>query len=64
MLHPFLVNTLFYPSIASNLVTLATLSPSYDSAYIHLLSLLEVAPLEVTQYGRKRATNKLLASFK
>ena len=32
---PFLVYDLIYPSIASNLVTLATLSPWSDSVYTH-----------------------------
>ena len=35
MLHPLLVNALVYPSIASNLVTLATLSPNSDYVYTH-----------------------------
>ena len=33
MLHTLLVNALVYPSISSNLVTLATLSPKSDSVY-------------------------------
>ena len=32
--------------------------------HVYLLSLLEETPLEVTQDGRKRATNKLVASVK
>ena len=35
VLHPLLVNALVYPSIASNLVTLANLSPKSDSVYTH-----------------------------
>ena len=35
---PFLVYSLVYPSIDSNLVTLATLSPRSDSVYTHTCS--------------------------
>ena len=38
MLHPLLVNTLVYPIIDSNLVTLATLIPKSDSVYTHTCS--------------------------
>ena len=35
---PFLVYALLYPIIASNLVTLATISPCYDSVCTHTCS--------------------------
>ena len=60
MLHPLLVNALVYPSITSNLVTLANLSPKSDSVHTQTCE----TPLEVTQDGRYRATNKLVASVK
>ena len=63
MLHPLLVHALVYPSITSNLVTLATLSPNSDSVYTHLLSLHEETPLEVNQDGCYRVTNELVTSF-
>ena len=65
MLHPLLVNALIYPSIASNLMTLASLNPKLDSVYTHNCSTLSrKPPLEVIQDGRNRSTNKLLASVK
>ena len=45
MLHPLLVNDLVYPSITSNLVTLATLSPWSDSVYTHTCSPFSRQPL-------------------
>ena len=65
MLHTLLVNTLVYPSITSNLATLATLSPKSESVYTQNCSpILKETPLEVNQDGRYRATNKLVASVK
>ena len=65
MLHPLLVNDLVYPSITSNLVTLATLSPKSDSVYTHTCApSLRKISLGVTQDGRYRVTNKLVASVK
>ena len=65
MLHPLLVNAMVYPSVARNLVTLATLSTKPDSVYTHTFSpFLRKPLLEVTQDGRNRATNKLVAIVK
>ena len=54
-----------YPSIASNLMTLATLkSLVWICLHEHVLSLIQEAPLEFIQYGQSWDTNKLVASVK
>ena len=65
MLHTLLVNALVYLNISSILDDLGHPKSSVR-LYIHtyLLYLLEKTPIEVTQDGRKRATNKLVASVK
>ena len=45
MIHILLINALVYPSIASKLVTLATLSPQSDSVYTHTCSPFSRKPL-------------------
>ena len=61
---PCLVYALVYSIITSNIVNLSTLSPRSDFLHAHRISLLKENPLEVTQDGRNRATNKLVASVK
>ena len=59
-----LVYAMVYPSIASNLVNLATLSPRSDSIYTHTDLPSRGNPSEVTQDHRNQATNKLVCSIK
>ena len=61
----FLVYALVYRSIASNLVTLATLIPWSDSVHIPTCYLFfEETPLRLIQDSRNWDTNKLLPSVK
>ena len=65
MIHLLLVNALVYLNIYSILDDLGH-PKSLVRLYIHtyLLYLLEKTTIEVTQDGRNRATNKLVASVK
>ena len=65
VLHPLIVGALVYPSIDSNLVTLATLIPWSDSVHTHTFyPFLSKPHIEVNQDGRNRSINKRVASFK
>ena len=62
---PCLVYAMVYPCIASNLVTLDTLSHWSDSVCTYTRStFLKEKPLKLTQDGKNQATNKLVASVK
>ena len=62
---PFLINAMVNTSITGTFVTLDDLIPWSNYVCMHTwYHFFEEVPLEVIQYGQKRAINKVLAKVK